>query len=498
MKINQYDGYSEFARHSFSLGSYSRPGSATLAATGTYRVFRPWHRLGSTEYDDTLYFNQGPSVDRYRSVEHEKLTGDLYNLLPKYPLKNGERSVFNGTPFRDIMIILGKTNRVVQTPWFGTLSDGMVSWVYGVLSDRQDRYAIVHAQVQYQPKYERTAAWITCWGVAFPDMKFDLSGHVTSSAFREYSLPVTFLEADGIVDPSALINAPILLESAARGARSKGKAYKQSFQKLLGTTNWAFKPPPQNAFRKFLPPSPQWGRMAREAYENVGLWDGNGIALVKDLRDLKSSAASTVKTVKALKGKGKLALVAKLFLSFHYGWKLLASDLSDLCQAISDYQRRSSPSRVQATESVVDRRGWVTDYRYQCYYDLLGRVQVDAQTLMSMLDLNLTLENMWDLVPYSFVVDWFVDISDLCASIDDYFMFTQQHDVIAAGCSQKTTGWPSPDILSMRGLWGDLQYSYYSRTYSSDPVEPLYELHSNLSTLPNHIVEAGALIVSRR
>lgn len=244
--------------------------------------------------------------------------------------------------------------------------------------------------------------------------------------------------------------------------------------------------------------SVNWNQLAATAYEDLGFWEGNGLAYINDVREAGKSVMSTLATIKQL-GRGKMKAIANLYLSFHYGYSLFLRDTSSLLQQLD---RDLSVSRCQASQTVSYPNGITVDARYQCYYRPYGQLSNMLKQLLDYSDLSLEVSNLWDMVPFSFVIDWFTNIGDILESIDNYMSLLQYHLPIACGKSYKLRRkLPLPALPTGQQYYSSVipEVCYYSRSYFSDPVGPEYHLSvSNpLTSLPNHWKEAGALYVSK-
>lgn len=235
-----------------------------------------------------------------------------------------------------------------------------------------------------------------------------------------------------------------------------------------------------------------WREMARDAYQNLGMWDGNGLAYVEDLKNLRSLIKSSEQTILNLK-RNPVKAFASLYLSIHYGYKLFIMDTKELLEALLRLQDFMGVQMVTA-------RG---DYGpahavYQVNYLPLTNVLTDLGKLIQYFDLDITSENVWDMIPYSFVVDWFFGIGEVLTSLDNFFTLTRQCDVLC--CSESISIRKDlPSLVLTSGFTGTLSLKYYQRRYFRNPVIPSFLPPSNLSTLlPNHWVEAGALFISNR
>lgn len=242
--------------------------------------------------------------------------------------------------------------------------------------------------------------------------------------------------------------------------------------------------------------SVRWGELAADAYNSVPFFSSNGIAYASDIVSLKRDLRQTLSLIQSLGTTGKLATkAANLFLSFYYGWRLLVSDTIELQEA---YQKRASSRNFW--NRATSRRTWEAhDATYmavfQCYYHRYRNVSsLDQFTLEN--DLALTPENLWDLVPFSFVVDWFVGIGDILEDFSNYQTFVQAHEIICTGRSIKATKRISADKLK-HGLAGEITFSYYHRDYTSKVFSPTFHFSNSVNPL-DHMIEGTALIVSRR
>lgn len=239
-----------------------------------------------------------------------------------------------------------------------------------------------------------------------------------------------------------------------------------------------------------------WGSLAADAYNSVPFFSSNGVAYAKDLVSLKRDAESTLRMIQALGTKGKLAAkAAQLFLSFHYGWKLFVSDTAELVDAQKKINKSSN-----LLNRATSQRSWSAhgaSYRavLQCYYRRYAYASAADQFVLNY-DLALTPENLWDLIPFSFVVDWFTGIGNVLEDMSNYYTFTQKHEVLCTGRSIKAVKQVAANKLH-RGLAGVITFSYYSRNYSPYAVRPTFHFSNSVNPL-DHVVEGSALIVSRR
>lgn len=239
-----------------------------------------------------------------------------------------------------------------------------------------------------------------------------------------------------------------------------------------------------------------WREIAAKAYQNLGFADINGIAFAKDVAETGRSMLSYARTLSSLPSK-KVKGAANLYLATHYGLKLFFSDLRELQQTLYESSlRRSSLSRCQSSET-RHRVSSTVDVRYQVFYDEYAQLESLLSQLLDMTDLVLSSENVWDMVPWSFVVDWFVNVGDTLTAIDNYLKLVRKHKVLACGKSILCTGSVKASSL---GIFTHVeQYinaSYYERWYEDRLTFPSL-LPSVTINLFDHLIEAAALTITR-
>lgn len=107
------------------------------------------------------------------------------------------------------------------------------------------------------------------------------------------------------------------------------------------------------------------------------------------------------------------------------------------------------------------------------------------------------MSNLYDMLKYSFVVDWFVQFGDFIQQIQAYLDVKDYFPVKYVIMSSKwQIGYPSTEIVPDIPATGDVTYRYYVRWISRQL--PLPPVALELGSGPvGHGVEAGALILQR-
>lgn len=114
-------------------------------------------------------------------------------------------------------------------------------------------------------------------------------------------------------------------------------------------------------------------------------------------------------------------VLANNWLEGRYGWRVLAYDLQDLGEALA---RASAKARSRFSERTGGTQRWTdlwvksfegTDfhwtYNVEDYYTLSARGAVTADVRVPNFQFNPLLTG-WEVIPYSFVVDWFIDVGN--------------------------------------------------------------------------------------
>lgn len=237
--------------------------------------------------------------------------------------------------------------------------------------------------------------------------------------------------------------------------------------------------------------------------------------------DSLSLLVDTVKTFKKKKPKGfrQLAdgatLASSGFLSYVYGWKPEIQAVHDSMAAIRNRGSISSQFRITikgksgsiistASRDVYDRTGLflsgqhVSDYFMDRYYvSLTYRLRNPAMAELNSTGILNPAVVLWDRIPFSFVVDWFVPVSSWFENLSADFGWD-----FVAGCKSRRLHLSSQSTGTFVNRWDHTNtsepYFYVADTYDrsvygSNPY-PSFYYQNPLSAL--HVAEALALGVT--
>lgn len=237
-----------------------------------------------------------------------------------------------------------------------------------------------------------------------------------------------------------------------------------------------------------------YGDLAMEASSKVIANDVNMLQFLRDFRH-PTQMIPKLKNLKSLKS------YANDYLSVKYGLMLTIADLSTIFDAFK---------RMKANR---DRNGFKTYSAGHIESQVIGKNQYqleqhiklgigDEDQLFELLEEGLdmigflpTMEVIWDLVPYTFVIDWFVSLGGFLERLDSrdrlrrlnirYVTMSRKSSVVKV---------ISPSLTSPYA--GELVWVHYHRWVSDQcPVPPL-SLKSNILNF-DHWIEGTALLLQR-
>lgn len=217
--------------------------------------------------------------------------------------------------------------------------------------------------------------------------------------------------------------------------------------------------------------------------EVVRLLKGKGSTL-SEFRDLISNWTKLSK-------KRRAKALANLRLSEQYGIKLTIRDISTLVQFWQSFAQQGDirVARAATSYTYAAPYGTVsTEEHWKCFWSA-SRAYAPAIATLFRDDL-IGFENLWDLIPYSFVVDWFAPVGEILQAWDDEAMLSKMSiDCISVGIKSTV------HIRDMHEGWTyDTTASFYSRSKCSS-FPPYAYTNSRDGISANVIINGAALIV---
>lgn len=174
------------------------------------------------------------------------------------------------------------------------------------------------------------------------------------------------------------------------------------------------------------PPVP-WGDLGNECADQVSITDINVLGYLAGLKEVGGTAKSLYKFLQDPKSVRK---GAEAYLSARFGDRLTVSDTKSIFDDITGHLVDGLSNKVIPTRT---RRHTTVDsanlfypitsqtciQTYHAWFAPNDYIGFDrAVSTLMQLGLWLDTKNAWDLVPLSFVVDWFVNVSEFFESVD--------------------------------------------------------------------------------
>jgi hypothetical protein len=183
-----------------------------------------------------------------------------------------------------------------------------------------------------------------------------------------------------------------------------------------------------------------------EFHKTVGLVR----SAINRLRDLMANFEQYYSRLsKTVKARQTISALLQQWLEFRYGWRLLLYDIQDINKALKDLKEKSrtrNKQRVGANFSWVDDMSTYREFgsSIQTYtdvrhVDLSVRGSIIADFMPAEISINpfITLE---EVIPYSFVIDWFWNIGQSIAAISFLVLNSQYTSAAGIYCDVRRTG----------------------------------------------------------
>jgi hypothetical protein len=237
-----------------------------------------------------------------------------------------------------------------------------------------------------------------------------------------------------------------------------------------------------------------FGELALSAAQQFDANQTNMIAFLRDLRNPKAM-------IPKLRNLSKLKTHSSNYLAVEYGVLPTISDLQNIVAAFNKskpyfdrngFKTYTSMYRKEAsdgvrTRSIEQRIKLAIDDNDSHIFDLFDRMESAGFAL--------NFRNIWDLIPYSFVIDWFLDVGNFLERVDTRLRLLRMN-IRYTTMSRKDS--ISTDIFGLGGtsFVGNCQLVQYHRWTSDQCPEPRLIARPTFQDF-NHWLESGALIHQR-
>lgn len=198
-----------------------------------------------------------------------------------------------------------------------------------------------------------------------------------------------------------------------------------------------------------------------------------------------------------------LRQLSSMWLEYRYVLQTTAMDI----EGINDFVMESKSAMEESLSSIsFDER--VSDLTYigDIRHNFNGYLSYGKQTQwqedysrLCQIGVFPTFANLWDIVPYSFIIDWFTDLGGILGNVDKYLLYRNSSIQWAYGFS--TLNWSESGEMTLWNCKIPVTINAYSRALLKRVPEfggfaP--KLSSNPSTWVKRAVDGAALAITHR
>lgn len=259
----------------------------------------------------------------------------------------------------------------------------------------------------------------------------------------------------------------------------------------------------------------EWGDLTSDAAESVRLTNSNTWLSLFKLANLPSLASGLTKLFAAEAYKSSHALIkaaSDTYLAYHYGLRLTVRNMKDFCDGVNkiDLDRFTQtagsekefslelPGRPGTMIHIQRRAKLILDSYTREQYTIVENMKKMARAFFE-LDLTPSFENVWDMIPLSFVVDWVFPIGDAFERAENINYVKTLH-FRRCFYSEKWNWSYHDDFMTDSGYHyhGDLDFRFYHRDCRPSCIIPSFGVDHPHKDATKHWLEATALFLSLR
>jgi len=449
--------------------------------------------------------NQGSERYHEKDVNHTKIAGDLTYHQPASEMVLSATSEYPNYSTWACYDVQNRSNANIAIPRglikFGEHSyrkDGLYTHYNMVVVGSLDSHT--YYSVKADSRY-KTQVWVDCIRRVNRPPSYSLStGYVEFTSWRKefnltnFDATAWFKSNPGVAALGATLNV-----STVTPGTERPKAYRSRTQKSLSISS--LKLAVNSLVDRSLKgvesplPSKDFGDLAMEASQKVNAINANMIAFLRDLRRPQDMIPK-LKNLESLKG------ISGNYLSVQYGLLPTISDIKEILGAFKKVAPYVDRNGYQTYSAVHSESSSSSSY----FYERTQRIKIaienedsamqDLANKIESAGFSLTLQNVWDLIPYSFVLDWFIDVGSMLERADTRMRIMRLNIRYATMSVKDTIGIQVNPKNITASVTGTVQVVHYHRwTDDHCPVPPL-----SLAKTPtpfNHWLEAGALLMQR-
>lgn len=249
----------------------------------------------------------------------------------------------------------------------------------------------------------------------------------------------------------------------------------------------------QREYPSDLTPKP-WSELAHTASENFKIVRFNALEFISDLKN-------PTKLIPKLRNLRNIKGLAGTYLNVKYGILPTVDDLTSLYESVVKVRKNVDRNGFQTNSAGYLSSSEVGPYRHTLEQHLKIAIDNEDSRIQSIVTglenvgLMPNASTLWELIPMSFAVDWFVNVGDYLGDIDANRRLAR-FNVRYCTTSTKRTWEVDIDPDEAQGFTGTIQACAYER--GSNPHVPSSppDLSAPLN-VSNHWLEAAALTIQR-
>lgn len=221
-----------------------------------------------------------------------------------------------------------------------------------------------------------------------------------------------------------------------------------------------------------------------DIFDNLTIPDVNNVENLKEFKHVKD----TLKPIIRFLRKRSIKTSAELYLWYKYTYSTSMMDLESYYKFFKNWALETS-SKSDTKRIHLKYNYDTSDYKLNTQYSIITDTYNCG--ILKGLGLDLNLSNTWDLIPFSFVVDWFINLGDIFARLD--------HDDVVSNLNVRTVITTTKKVVNYQPL---ALYGYdatctsvvYQRTIT-DKI-PVGNLSFSFKNPLNHVVDGSALFIA--
>lgn len=233
--------------------------------------------------------------------------------------------------------------------------------------------------------------------------------------------------------------------------------------------------------------------------DNIRYLSINSPAFLLDLKKLKDTLTPLFRLwKKPLDPKSW----ANLWLSYRYGIRLTISDLLEITDAVEKWSKTkvkpfgTCRSRLSDSSVLKDGTEVNVEVHQKVYYTAISDPVDKLIHLSRQWDMYPSWENLWDLVPLSFVVDWFTKLNETLHKVDLGTDLDRLPIEYVLYSSKVTTAEGKPRVTLQTCLQLEAKnYQRWSESSLTSPIKPPDK--EQAAALPFRIIDGASLLIQR-